>query len=193
MKTKVTGNPRKTAIVGALKDKLDKAKSFFLTDYRGLTHQQLEALRKLLKREKAEFLIAKNTLLKKTLTDRNQKAYEGLFGHLNNPTATLFAYGDVISAIKALSDFAKLNALPKIKGGFLDGKVATEADFQKIATLPPLDILLATLVMRLQSPLSGLHYALNWNLQKLVLVLNSVKNNKSSPPVGGTAGGDTSN
>jgi len=55
---------RKIEAVNALQEKLQAAKAFFFTDYRGLTHKQLEDLRKSLKKVSAEFIVAKNTLLK---------------------------------------------------------------------------------------------------------------------------------
>ncbi len=184
MTTKI--NPRKADTVVSLKEKLAKTKALFLTDYRGLTHQQLEQLRKALKKVEAEFLIAKNTLLRiatqsleKTGNKQfNNEAIEQLSNELNNPTATLFAYGDEISAIKELANFIKNAQLPKIKVGLFSGKLATEADFTRLASLPTRDVLLATLAGRLKSPIYGLHYVLEWNLQKFVTVLGNVKSKK---------------
>jgi large subunit ribosomal protein L10 len=181
-KTKI--NPKKAEIVAELQEKLAKSKSLFLTDYRGLTHQQLESLKKTLKKVQAEFVVAKNTLMKiafnkQQITD-NKEQIILIEKNLKNPTATFFAYGDEIAAIKELAKFIKTRELPKIKIGLFAGKLATDSDFIKLASLPTREILLATLAMRLQSPLYGLHYALNWNLKRLVVVLNNVKNNKSN-------------
>lgn len=173
-------NQRKVDSVSKLTDKFGKAKAFFLTDYRGLTHQQLEQMKKALKKVEAEFLVAKNTLLKIALEKSqpvNAKSEE-ITKELKNPTATLFAYGDEISAIKEVANFIKTTQLPKIKIGFFGGNLATEADFQKLASLPTREVLLATLVGRLKGPMYGLHHALNWNLQRLVVALNNIKSKK---------------
>lgn len=177
-KPKSAGNPQKQAVVSEIKDKLEKAKAFFLTDYKGLTHQQLEGLRKALKKVEAEYVIAKNTLLKLALKLSGNQAMEELEKELNNPTATLFAYKDEIAAVKQLAAFIKTTQLPKVKLGFFGGKVATEADFMKLSTLPSREILLSTLVCRLNGPIQGLHYSLQWNLQKFVTVLGNIKNKK---------------
>lgn len=169
-------NQKKIDTVADLKQKLEKAKAFFLTDYRGLTHQQLEQLRKGLKKVEAEYLVAKNTLLKLAMKSFD-KAFEN---ELKNPTATLLAYGDEIAPIKELANFIKNAQLPKIKLGFFGGKVATESDFKQLATLPTKDILMSTLVSRLKSPISGFHYALNWNLRRFVTVLENVKSKKGN-------------
>ncbi|MBI3379381.1 50S ribosomal protein L10 [Candidatus Gottesmanbacteria bacterium] len=176
-------NPRKTDAVSVLSDKFGKAKAMFLTDYRGLTHQQLETLKKGLKKVEGEFVVAKNTLLKIAM-QKNAKmenaSMQKLEKELKNPTATLFAYGDEIAAIKELANFIKTTQLPKIKLGFFDGKLANEADFKKLASLPSREVLLSMLVGQLKSPISGLHYAMSWNLRKLVTVLGNIKDKKSA-------------
>ncbi|MBI2616615.1 50S ribosomal protein L10 [Candidatus Gottesmanbacteria bacterium] len=166
-------------LVLVLKEKLSKASTLFLTDYRGLTHQQLEQLRKSLKKVKAEYIVAKNTLLKIALKEDKRKGLDEesrtkLEEKLQEPTATLLSYGDEMEAIKTLDTFIKSAQIPKIKIGFFAGKIATEMDFKSLANLPSRDVLLATLVSRLQSPLYGLHHAMRWNLSKLVYALDAV-------------------
>lgn len=173
-------NQRKIDTVTALKEKLSRAKAVFVTDYRGLTHKQLEDLRKSLKKAEAEYLIVKNTLLKKTLEASDNKNKEGLYDSLKQPTAALFAYGDQISAVKALADFAKINIMPKVKAGLFENDLISTDDFKRLASLPSKEILLATLAFRMKSPIYGLHYALNWNLQRFVIALNNIKGKKPS-------------
>lgn len=178
--TKIRGKARKTETIDSIKEKLTRTKAMFVTEYRGLTHQQMEQLRRALKKVEADFLVAKNTLFKLALEKSNIKAenIKTITSELKNPTATFFAYGDEIAAIKTLAKFIKTVQLPKIKIGFFGGVAATEADFNKLATLPTMDILLATLAVRLKSPIYGFHYALSWNLRKLVTVLGNIKEKK---------------
>src|SRR3990167_11224473 len=91
---------KKIETVKAIFDKLSKANSVVLTNYQGLTHKQLEDLRKLLKTKNAEFVITKNTLLLRAL---------GEFLHLDKPdldlssqTATMFSYEDEVEPLKLL-------------------------------------------------------------------------------------------
>lgn len=175
---KKRGKQRKIDSVGKLTDKFKKAKAVFMTDYRGLTHQQMETLRKSLKKAEGDFVVAKNTLLKRALKEWNSEIVPKFEETLKNPTAALFAYGDEILSIKEISAFIKINQLPKIKLGVFSGNVATEADFNRLATLPGRNVLLATLVSRMNGPLYGLHYALSGNIRKLVTALNNVKEKK---------------
>ncbi|OGG14274.1 50S ribosomal protein L10 [Candidatus Gottesmanbacteria bacterium RIFCSPHIGHO2_01_FULL_39_10] len=164
-----------------LTDKLAKAKAFFLADYRGLSHQQLESLKKSLKKVQGEFVVAKNTLLKLALKKNEAMNNETMLQfetELKNPTAALFAYEDEIAPIKAVSDFMKAHQLPKIKIGFFSGKIATDSDFKKLASLPSKEVLYATLAVRLKGPIYGLHNAMRWNLVRLVVALDNVKGKK---------------
>lgn len=186
-KAKISANrQKKIDEVGMLRGKLEKTKVLFFADYQGLTHKQLEELRKTLKKVEAEFLVAKNRLLKIALRESKNAVLEaqGVLEHLEKalekPTAAFLAYGDEIAPIKALAAFIKTAQLPKIKQGMFGGKPATDKEFQTLATIPTREVLLATLAMRLQSPIYGLHYAMRWNLQKLVIALDNVKNKKSS-------------
>ncbi|MBM3283231.1 50S ribosomal protein L10 [Candidatus Gottesmanbacteria bacterium] len=180
------GKQRKINTVTELKEKLDRTKALFLTDYRGLTHQQIEQLKKALKKVEAEFVVVKNTLLRIALQGSSGKkekprmngTTEKLTTGLKNPTAVLLAFGDEIAAIKTLANFIKTSQLPKIKVGLFAGKIAEETDFNKLAIIPGRDILLSLFAIRLKSPLSQLHYALNWNLQRLAVVLSNIKNKK---------------
>ena len=171
-------NPKKVETVAALKEKLEKTKALFITEYRGLTHQQLEQLRKSLKKVEAEYIVAKNRLLKIALHDSKGAKTDELETALENPTATLLAFGDEIAAIKALANFIKSAQLPIVKIGIFGGKVTSADEFIKLATLPTREILLATLAMRLMGPMAGLHYALRYNLQRLAVAIEGVKRKK---------------
>lgn len=178
---KISANKqRKIEAVTILEEKLQKAKALFLADYRGLTHKQLEDLRRKLKKVEAEFVVAKNRLFKIALKNWKSELSEKFEESLKNPSAVFFSYGDAMNAIKTLANFIKNTQLPTIKLGIFEQKVVSASEFNNIAALPSRDQLIALLALRMKSPLYGLHYALNWNLQKFVLALKAVKNNKSA-------------
>ncbi|MFQ5901730.1 MAG: 50S ribosomal protein L10, partial [Thermodesulfobacteriota bacterium] len=54
----------KERIVGELNEKFKEASSVFVTDYRGLKVDQMEELRRLLRKESIEYIVVKNTLLR---------------------------------------------------------------------------------------------------------------------------------
>lgn len=170
------GTQKKIDTVTELTGKVGKAKSIVLADYRGLKHKQLEELRKALKKTDAEFAVTKNRLFAKALGDKAASVEN----ELKEATGALFAYADEVAPLKELLKFFKTAGFGKTKGGLLGDKALTEADVTRLATLPTRPQLLGQLVGQLNAPIQGLHYALNWNLNKLVWALHAVKGKKTN-------------
>lgn len=182
--TKVSINrQRKEKIVAQLSDKVARAKALVFANYQGMTHKQLEELKKALAKVDAELTVTKNTLLKLALKEKARDTRGTLDTSdtftFEAPTATLFAYSDAILPLKQLAKTIKSLKLPVIKFGILEGKVLSDVEVLKLSTLPSREVLIAQLVGGLKSPIFGLHRALNWNRQKLVLTLNAIENSKS--------------
>lgn len=170
-----TKRDKKVELVGQFEEKIKRAKALVLADYRGLTHKQLETLKKNLKQAEAELVVTKNTLLKRALSIQNIQTDE-----LSGPTATLFAYSDIIAPLKELAKTIKTLKLPTIKFGLLEGKTITGEEVLRLSALPSREILLAQVVGGLKSPIYGLHKALSWNLQKFVMTLEAIETKKTS-------------
>lgn len=167
---------KKIDAVTTLTEKVNRAKVMVLADYRGLKHKQLEELRRALKKTNGEFMIAKNRLVLRALGDRADSMREPL----NSETAILFAYEDEVAPLKEMLKFFKAAGLGKTKAGLMGTTVMSDADVTKLATLPSRDALLGKLVRQLNAPIQSLHYALQWNMNKLVWALNAVKDKKTS-------------
>jgi large subunit ribosomal protein L10 len=170
---KSASRAKKEKIVAELLEKVNRAKGFVFTGYQGLTHKQLEGLKKAVKALDADFVATKNRLILKAMENKVKVERE-----LKNATATLFLYGDPVMPLKELAKMIKELNLPSIKFGILDGKQMTSDELLKLSTLPSRETLLTQFVYGLKSPISGLHRALSWNIQKLVLVLKAVETKK---------------
>lgn len=178
MNDKVSQNrQKKETIVAELLQKTEKAKGMVFTNYQGLTHQQIENLKKALKSSDAEMVIAKNTLLLRTLKDKISENSEK--EQFVNPTAVLFLYNDIVEPLKHLAKTIKEFKLPAIKFGILEGKILNDKDVLRVSTLAPLPVLRAQLLGNMKGPISGLHRALNWNLQKFVMTLKAIEEKKA--------------
>lgn len=171
------GKARKERIVAEISEHVNKAKGMVFTNYQGLTHLQLESIKRAVKKLEADYVATKNTLIlrslsKHNLTDEEKKLFD-------QPTATLFTYGDPIEPIKQLAKTIKELKLPLIKFGILDGKTITSKQVEQLATLPALPQLRAQLVGTLNSPIQGLHRALSWNMTMFVMTLSAIQKSKS--------------
>lgn len=177
---------KKEQIVASLSEKVSRAKGLVFANYQGLSHKQIEGLKKSIKPLDAELSVTKNTLLMLALKVQGSKfkiqsSFEG-------PTATLFLYGDPIEPLKQLAKTIKeLNLLipnnidkggPAIKFGILDGQSLTSEQVVTLSALPSRNVLIAQVVGQMKSPIYGLRRALGWNIQRLVLTLNAIQKTK---------------
>lgn len=167
---------KKENIVSRLSDKIKRSKGLVFANYQGLTHKQLEDLKKTLRTVNAEIVVAKNTLLSRALQISNFKFQTPNF---EGPTSVLFIYDDIILPLKNLAKSIKDFGLPAVKFGILDNQVLDAEHVLKLTTLPPREILLAQAVRGLKSPFYGLHRALNWNIQKLAMIVSVIQQKKS--------------
>jgi large subunit ribosomal protein L10 len=165
---------KKIETVKEMTDKIAKSKSIIFADYVGLKHKQLEDLRKKLRVVGAEFMVTKNKLLERAF-GTNADSVKPL---LKNATGTLFSYEDEVAGIKELLKFFKTANVGKTKAGLLGTQVITDAEVTRLATLPAHKVLLGQLAGQLMAPIQGLHYALSWNMNKLVWALSSIKDQK---------------
>ncbi len=179
MDAKVSKNrQKKEQIVEEIAEKASKAKALVFTNYQGLTHKQLEELKKAIKPLESDYVVAKNTLVLRSLEKAKIKIENPQ--SLDGPTGTMFLYGDVVEPLKKLAKMIKDLNLPSVKFGILDNEAISKEQVLKLATLPSRATLIAQFVGGMKSPIYGLHRALNWNLQKLVLTLKAVEGTKSS-------------
>lgn len=165
---------KKVDAVNSLTEKISQSKSIVFANYKGIKHKQLEELRKTLKKNNAEMVVSKNRLLLRAFGDQAEQ----LKDTLTNETAAVFNYGDEVTGVKDLEAFFKAQAMGTYKGGLLGTQLLSADEVKRLASIPSKDVLVAKLLGQLQSPLYGLHYALSWNMNKLVWALNSIKEKK---------------
>ena len=161
-------------LLDELKQKVDKSSAMFFVDYAGLTHRQLEEVRRELTAADSEISIVKNTLMNLALQSKKVDVSEKLEG----PHATLFSYKDPIATAKILAGFIKKYGLPKVRFGIFEGGIVDEALITKLSALPSREVLIAKLLGAMNTPISNLVYGLNANIAKLAQVLKAIEGQK---------------
>lgn len=142
--------------VAELRERFGRATSVLVAEYRGLSVQASERLRKQLRAEgpgQYEYRVTKNSLLRRA-AEGNDVAV--VIDHFKGPTAVAISYGDPVRMAKILVDYAKQNEIFQIRGGMLDGRALGQAEIATLATLPSLDELRGKLVGLLQAPAANL-------------------------------------
>ena len=144
--------------VNELTTKMKKAKSIVVAEYRGLTVQKTETLRRQLRKEGCELVVARNNISRRAA---NSLGYNALDVDLKGPNGVVIAYKDAVSAAKILHEFAKKNPNLVVKSGIVDGDFYQPAEIKQIATLPSREILLTMLASQLLAPLKDLAIGLD--------------------------------
>ena len=147
--------------VEELSEKIKAAKIVLLTDYRGISVENVTNLRADLRKSNSEYKVIKNNITRRALA---KCEYEGLEDLLVGPTAVVMNNEDYLETAKTIYNFTKNNDYYKIKGGIIEGKVMTAEEIITLAKLPSKETLIGIL--------AG---ALLGNITKLAVALNEVK------------------
>lgn len=173
--------PEKVELVAKLKEHMEASNTVLLSDYAGLTVEQMNALRKSLRESSVKYLIAKNTLFK-IAADSVGGKYAELDNYWKGPTAVAFSQGDPTVGAKLLYEFAKANKeteKPTFKVGLVDGSVFGPDELMKLAQLPSRDELIAKVVGAIASPLTALVGTLDGVLREFVCTIDAVAKAKA--------------
>ena len=146
----------KQTVIDEIADVAKNSASFILFDYRGLTAEEVAELRRNLRENGAKYKVWKNTLTKRAMDGLNYN----LDDCLNGPSAMAYS-DDSVAPIKVLSDFAKEHKALEIKGGIVDGEVASLDTIKQLSTLPSREGLLTMLASGLIGTVRDLSIALN--------------------------------
>ena len=140
---------KKQAEVDAVVESLKSAKSVVVIDYLGLTVEEATSMRSELREQGASMQVIKNTILRRAADAAGIEGIEDLFV---GPTAIAYSEEDPVAPAKVAAKYAKDVESVEIKGGMIEGKVASLEEIQNLAKLPSRDGLLSMLVSVLQAP-----------------------------------------
>ena len=168
----------KETFVAEFQERLGTAPVFYLTDFTGLDVKSLSKLRQNLRDSGAEYVVAKNRLLRLAL---KESELPDLGDALTGPTGVVFGFGDAVGPAKVLTDFAKENKdRPALKLGVVDRKVIQPEQIIQLSKLPSREVLLAQLAGALEAPLAALAGVLEAKLQEMVGLLEALKEERES-------------
>ena len=152
--------------VNELAEKIKAAKIVLLTDYRGISVEDVTTLRADLRKNDSEYKVIKNNITRRAL---EACGVEGLEDQLLGTTAVIMGYEDYLEPLKAIYNYSKDNEFYKIKGGIIEGKVVPVEELITLAKLPSRE----TLIAQLAGALLG-------NISKLAVALNEVAKQKEN-------------
>jgi large subunit ribosomal protein L10 len=161
---------RKNQLVSEYGEWLKRSQVLILTEYKGLSMSNIDALRSKIRELGGEFHIVKNTLGKLAVQQAGLSLPKGFF---EGSTAVVFAFEDAPAVAKAMTDFAKSSEFLKIKGGYLDKKPMSEDGVKSLAELPPLPVMRSRILGMLLTPAGKLVRTLAEPARSLAAVINA--------------------
>lgn len=162
----------KERVVADLTAKLRESDALIVTDYRGLTMPQVDALRGRLLEHGARFSVVKNTLTRRAAAEAGVDA---LLAMLEGPSAIAFieSEGNMVEVARALTDSVRETRVLAIRGGLMQGRMISAADVEELSKLPPFDVLRAQVLGAITAPLTNLLALLGAPLQNLVGLIDA--------------------
>lgn len=168
---------KKREIVDSLSEKLKSSCAGVLVEYKGINVEDDTKLRKSLRESGVEYLVTKNTLIKRAVEN---VGLEDIAPVLKGTTALAISKDDYVAASKILCDFAKEHDFFKIKSGYIDGKVIEKEEVLRLSKLPSREVLVSQVLRGLNGPITGLATALSGIMKGLVVALNAIAEKKEN-------------
>ena len=143
----------KKKIVEELTGKL-KSQCGVFVNYSGITVNEDTEMRVKMREANIDYTVIKNTLMKFAIKN---VGFEALDPILNGTTSLAVSFDDPVAPARIIKEYAdKFNNYFEIKGGFMDGKILSVDEVNKLASIPQLPILQAQLLGTMLAPIASL-------------------------------------
>ena len=163
--------------IESIKEKLSKAQVAIVTEYKGLTVEEITKLRRELQKESADYTVTKNTLAKIAIKGTE---YEVLADCFHGPIALAIGYGDQVAPAKILAKFIKDTKKGEILAAAMDGKLMNAAEAKALAQLPSKQEIYAKMLGCINSPASGIANSVNAVMSSLTRAMAAVRDQKTA-------------
>jgi large subunit ribosomal protein L10 len=163
--------------IAHIKENVGKAKVAIVTNYKGLSVEEITLLRRELQKAGADYTVTKNTLAKIALKGTN---FEVLTDSMKESTAVAFGFDDEVSAAKVVQKFIKEKKKAEVLCGAVDGQLLTAAQVTELANTPSKEELYAKMLGCVNSPATGIVGSVNAVMSSLVRAIDAVAKQKTA-------------
>lgn len=167
----------KLAVVSGLNDSFNRAKLTVVADYCGLKVSEFQKIRIELKNCDSEIRVAKNTLLKRAVTDTGNAALSDEF---TGTTAVVMGFADPVAPAKVVTKFADDHKKFIIRCAALDGEKIGVEELVALSKLPSKEVLLGQLLSTWNNVPTGLVQVLTGVPRTFVYALQAIKEHKEA-------------
>ena len=167
----------KSEKISQIREKIEKAKVAIVTDYKGLSVEEITKLRRLIQKEDGDYMVTKNTLAKLAVKGTE---YEVLTDAFTGPVAIAFGFEDQVAPAKALSKFIKESKKGEILAAAMDGQLLSASEAKALANIPSKQEIYAKMLGCINSPASGIANSVNAVMSSLTRAVAAVRDKKSA-------------
>ena len=158
--------PVKTQAIEETKKVFSEYSDFIFTEYRGLTVEQITALRNKLREHEAPLKVVKNNFAKVAFEELK---IENVADYLKGPTVVAMSKEESNEVAKVLFDFAKDAPALTVKGASIENEIFDAAKIEAYSKVPGKKQLIAMLMSAMNGP-----------VQKLAATLKAYADKKSA-------------
>lgn len=164
--------PEKKYAVEQLRKSLRGNPCAILTNYTGVTAEQMNAVRSEFQKKNSSYQVVTNRLF--TLAAA-QEGIEGIGEMLEGQVGIVYTGEEQsVDILKYLVKFKKKNAAMSLLGGILDGSLYSAGELETLSRLPGKDMMRATVLGALQAPLSNFAQVAGQRLLSLLYALKAI-------------------
>ncbi len=163
--------------VEELRKLLKENASYIVADFKGITVNSINELRKSLYKNNINLFVVKNNLIKLVLKENNQEDIAEKFVGTN---AVAFCGDDPVSAAKMFKDYAKNEPKFDIKFGVLEDNIIGKEEIEQLAKLPDRLTLITQFAMLLNTPLVNFARLLKEPISGFARALNQLSEQKEN-------------
>ena len=169
---------QKAEIIKDATERLSRANGLYLVNFSGMTVLQANNLRREFFKLEVDYIVIKNTLLKRALKDIG--GYDDVMPYLVQQTGMVVTYDDPVAPARLLEKFNKDNAQkPAVKVCVIEKQVYDGKRLGEIAALPSRNDLIAGIMGALNAPAQGIVGAINGVMSGIVYAIDAIEKQKA--------------
>ncbi len=162
----------KNEVISEVKELLEDSTAVYLTDYSGINVEDISDLRNQFRKEGVRYKVFKNNLFKLALDESGK--FEKLADHLTGMTGFAFTSTNPVAPAKIINKYFGEKEKLSLKACYIEGEYYDSSHLKTLATLPSKNELIAGILGRLKSPISGVAGGINAIMRDLVSVIDAV-------------------
>ncbi|QQS34995.1 MAG: 50S ribosomal protein L10 [Ignavibacteriales bacterium] len=168
----------KSEIISEIKEMIESASAVYLTDYTGITVEDINQIRNEFRKEGVRYKVIKNTLFKRAITESEK--FDKLGDHLVGMTGYAFASHNPVAPAKIIKKYFDTTQKLSLKACYIENQFYDGNQLNQLASLPSKNEIIAGILGSLNSPVSGVVGAINAVMRDLVSVVDEISKKKAA-------------